>query len=83
MYLYIYIKMDGHDNLSGLEHAFTFQFKIGEGSYGKVFKAVKLESNQVVAIKVIEIDLDFDGIPSTTLREIIILKKLDHVNIVK
>jgi len=31
----------------------------------------------------IKLDEDVEGIPSTTLREIAILKKIDHKNIVK
>jgi len=47
---------------------------LGEGSYGKVYKAKDLSTNQIVAVKKIKFDKDDEGIPSTTLREISILK---------
>lgn len=57
--------------------------KLGEGAYGSVFKGRILNTNEVVAVKVIRINADDEGISSTTLREITILKKLNHENIVK
>ncbi|KAL4452911.1 hypothetical protein ABPG74_002476 [Tetrahymena malaccensis] len=58
--------------------------KLGEGTYGVVFKALDTLTNQLVAIKQIRIDPNEDeGVPSTTLREISVLKKLNHKNIVK
>ena len=59
---------------------------IGSGTYGDVYKGfMKKPNNQkeVVAIKKIKIDLENEGIPSTALREITILRELDHPNIVK
>ena len=56
--------------------------QIGEGAFGKVFKAIDQES-KVVAIKHIKFDSDEEGIPSTALREIGLLKALkNHPNIV-
>ena len=60
--------------------------KIGSGTYGVVYKGFKKNSDgskQVVAIKKMKIDLENEGIPSTALREITILRELDHPNIVK
>ena len=56
--------------------------QIGEGAFGKVFKALDSEG-RVVAIKHIKFDSDEEGIPSTALREIGLLKALkNHPNIV-
>lgn len=60
--------------------------KIGSGTYGVVFKGYKKNQNgqkEVVAIKKMKIDLENEGIPSTALREISILRKLHNPNIVK
>ncbi|EGR31028.1 protein kinase domain protein [Ichthyophthirius multifiliis] len=59
---------------------------LGEGTYGKVFKAQNLQTKQFVAIKKIKMKDDQQrnqGIPSTALREISCLKALDHSNIIK
>lgn len=56
---------------------------LGEGTYGVVFKAYDLISNQFVALKKIRMEYEEDeGIPATTLREISSLKSLNHPNIV-
>ena len=60
--------------------------KIGSGTYGVVFKGYKKNSNgtkEIVAIKKMKIDLENEGIPSTALREITILRELNHPNIVR
>lgn len=56
---------------------------LGEGTYGVVYKARVLGTDDVVAIKKIRLDSDDEGIPSTTLREISSLKELNHKNIIK
>jgi serine/threonine protein kinase len=55
---------------------------IGEGTYGKVWKGRNASSNELLAIKKIKTDITLEGIPSTTLREICLLKELNHPNIV-
>lgn len=57
--------------------------KLGEGTYGVVFKATDKITNQAVALKIIKLEQEPDGIPPTTLREMSILKSLDHHNIIK
>eukprot|EP00485_Elphidium_margaritaceum_P023433 CAMPEP_0202712548 /NCGR_PEP_ID=MMETSP1385-20130828/42699_1 /ASSEMBLY_ACC=CAM_ASM_000861 /TAXON_ID=933848 /ORGANISM="Elphidium margaritaceum" /LENGTH=194 /DNA_ID=CAMNT_0049372621 /DNA_START=8 /DNA_END=589 /DNA_ORIENTATION=+ len=57
--------------------------KLGEGTYGEVYKAENVETNQIVAIKRLFMDDANEGIPSTTVREIALLKSLDHCNIVR
>jgi serine/threonine protein kinase len=57
--------------------------KIGEGAYGAVYKACELASKKMVALKVTKFDMEDEGIPSTTLREISILKSLSHPSIVR
>ncbi|KAK6748797.1 hypothetical protein RB195_001430 [Necator americanus] len=57
--------------------------KIGEGTYGVVYKAEHKETHQLVAIKKIRLEFEDEGIPATALREISMLRELDHPNIVK
>jgi serine/threonine protein kinase len=56
--------------------------KIGQGAFGKVYRAKYDDDDNYVAIKCTEIDAN-EGIPCTTLREIAILKDIDHPNIVQ
>lgn len=56
---------------------------IGSGTYGDVYRGVNNETNEIIAIKKIKIDLENEGIPSTALREITILRELSHPNIVE
>mmetsp|Transcript_16792 Transcript_16792/g.23360 ORF Transcript_16792/g.23360 Transcript_16792/m.23360 type:complete len:304 (-) Transcript_16792:74-985(-) len=58
--------------------------KLGEGTYGKVYKAQDKVTNEFVALKKMVLDTEEEGIPSTAIREISLLKELsDHTNIVK
>ena len=58
--------------------------KIGEGTYGVVFKARNIRTNEIVALKRIRLDSDSEGVPSTAIREISFLKELsEDFNIVK
>ncbi|KAL5006787.1 hypothetical protein ScPMuIL_015593 [Solemya velum] len=57
--------------------------KIGEGTYGTVFKAKNRESHEIVALKRVRLDEDDEGVPSCALREICLLKELKHRNIVR
>merc|ERR1719217_1043287 len=56
---------------------------LGEGTYGKVYKARSNRSGEVVAMKDMKIDAQEDGVPGTAIREIALLKELSHVNIVR
>lgn len=57
--------------------------KIGEGTYGVVFKAMDKQTSEVVALKKIRLDAEDEGIPSTAIREISLLRELKHPNIVR
>lgn len=56
---------------------------IGEGTYGVVYKARDKVSGETVALKRIRLEVEDEGIPSTALREISLLKELQHPNIVE
>lgn len=57
--------------------------KIGEGTYGLVHKAQDKRTADLVALKKIRLETEEEGTPSTALREISILKQLQHPNIVR
>lgn len=50
--------------------------KIGEGTYGVVFRAVDKNTKEIVALKKVKLENEDEGVPSTALREISILKEL-------
>ncbi|GFG35890.1 hypothetical protein Cfor_05251 [Coptotermes formosanus] len=54
-----------------------------EGTYGTVFKAKNRETHEIVALKRVRLDDDDEGVPSSALREICLLKELKHKNIVR
>ena len=56
--------------------------KIGEGTYGVVFKGRNKKSGEIVAMKKIRLESEEEGVPSTAIREISLLKELQHPNIV-
>lgn len=56
--------------------------KIGEGTYGVVYKARNKQTGQIVAMKKIRLESEDEGIPSTAIREVSLLKELKHPNIV-
>ena len=57
--------------------------KLGEGTYGVVYKAKNTETDEIVAIKKIRLEKEDDGVPSTAIREISLLKTLKHPNVVE
>jgi len=57
--------------------------KIGEGTYGIVYKAKDKKTGELLALKKIRLDAEAEGIPSTAIREISLLKQLQHPNIVR
>lgn len=59
------------------------QEKLGEGTYGIVYKCRDLVTGQMVALKKIRLEKEDDGVPSTAIREISLLKGLKHPNIVE
>ncbi|PGH19257.1 CMGC/CDK/CDC2 protein kinase [Polytolypa hystricis UAMH7299] len=59
--------------------------KIGEGTYGVVYKARDLTHHptRIVALKKIRLEAEDEGVPSTAIREISLLKEMHDPNIVK
>jgi cyclin-dependent kinase len=57
--------------------------KLGEGTYGVVYKAKNRETDEIVALKRIRLESEDEGVPCTAIREISLLKELKHPNIVR
>ena len=55
----------------------------GTGTYGVVYKAKDVTTNQIVALKKIRLEAEDEGVPSTAIREISLLKELKDDNIVR
>ncbi len=63
--------------------SFEILSQVGEGTYGQVFKARDLRSDEIVALKKVRNNNhEKEGFPITALREIKILRQLRHDNIV-
>jgi cyclin-dependent kinase 10 len=61
--------------------------RIGEGTYGIVYRACQVSSGEIIALKRIRMDHGEvsaqEGLPLSSLREISLLRKLSHPNIVQ
>ena len=70
-------------NMKSSGNKYTKTVKIGEGTYGVVYKAKDQKGNEIYALKKIRLQAEEEGIPSTAIREISLLKELKHKNIVE
>lgn len=52
--------------------------KVGEGTYGKVYKAKEISTGQIVALKKTRLEMDEEGVPPTALREVSLLQMLSQ-----
>lgn len=57
--------------------------KIGEGTFGVVYKAKDKLTQNIVALKRIRLEDEDDGVPATAIREVSLLRELDHPNVIK
>ncbi|CAI2349228.1 unnamed protein product [Caenorhabditis sp. 36 PRJEB53466] len=57
--------------------------QIGEGTYGQVYKAVNKKTGVQVALKRVRLENEKEGFPITAIREIKILRQLNHKNVVR
>ncbi|CEP63585.1 cyclin-dependent serine/threonine protein kinase CTK1 LALA0_S08e05952g [Lachancea lanzarotensis] len=55
--------------------------QVGEGTYGKVYKAKNTVTGQLVALKRLRLEGEREGFPITSIREIKLLQSFDHQNI--
>ena len=57
--------------------------KVGEGVYGTVYKVKCRDTEEIYAVKKIRMEHETEGFPASSLREVSILKKLNHNSVVK
>ncbi|CAL5397507.1 unnamed protein product [Camellia sinensis] len=55
---------------------------IGHGSYSLVYRGLDLKTNQTVAIKKMQSMPYENGVPTTAIREVSLLKEMEHDNII-
>ena len=77
---------DSDDTFGGcrsIEKCYDKGPQIGEGTYGEVFLATpKGSPTDKVALKKIRMDNEKEGFPITAIREIKLLKSLNHENVI-
>jgi len=77
------------ENFDEAERQFERKYEVvekallGEGTYGKVYKARSVRTGETVALKHMKLDNQEEGVPSTAIREIALLKELSHENVVR
>lgn len=62
---------------------FQKKHQLGQGTYGSVFMGADKVNGEIVALKRINTEQEENGFPITAIREVKILKALNHKNIVK
>jgi CTD kinase subunit alpha len=65
------------------EELYKIVSQVGEGTFGKVYKAQNTVSRTFVALKRIRMEGERDGFPVTAMREIKLLQSLRHPNVVR
>ncbi|CAK9006190.1 unnamed protein product [Durusdinium trenchii] len=71
------------ETVTDLTDRYVMQDKLGEGTYGTVYRAKCKQSHRQVAIKRIRVLQEDDGVPAVALREISLLKELSNKHVVK
>ncbi|VDK58077.1 unnamed protein product [Anisakis simplex] len=62
---------------------YDIKTQVGEGTYGQVYKAVDKYTGEIVALKKVRLENEKEGFPITAVREIKILRQLNHKNVVR
>ena len=65
------------------DELYSIVAQVGEGTFGKVYKARNTGNGRFVALKRIRMEAERDGFPVTAMREIKLLQSLRHDNIVR
>jgi cyclin-dependent kinase len=67
---------EGNRKVASAMEAYEKLEKVGEGTYGKVYRARERATGKIVALKKTRLHEDDEGVPPTTLREVSILRML-------
>jgi serine/threonine protein kinase len=68
--------------VASLDDRYQKMEKVGEGTYGVVYKSRDKQTGEIVALKKTRLETEDEGVPSTAIREISLLRELSHPNIV-
>ncbi|SCU85647.1 LAFA_0D16908g1_1 [Lachancea sp. 'fantastica'] len=83
---YIELKMRQNERVYGctvFQNRYKEDKKLGQGTFGEVYRGVHLETQRQVAMKRTIVKAEKDLFPITAQREITILRKLNHKNVIK
>ncbi|CEP60766.1 cyclin-dependent serine/threonine protein kinase SGV1 LALA0_S01e18448g [Lachancea lanzarotensis] len=83
---YIELKMRQNERVYGctaFQNRYKEDKKLGQGTFGEVYRGVHLETQRQVAMKRTLVKAEKDLFPITAQREITILRKLNHKNVIK
>lgn len=75
--------LEDEEDREEISHRFSIVEKLGEGTYGKVYKAIDRNTKREYALKKIRILYEEEGVPSTAIREVSLLKECDHPNVIQ
>lgn len=64
-------------------HVYARKHQLGQGTFGSVFMGADKATGEVVALKRINTEQEENGFPITAIREVKILKALNHENVIK
>ncbi|KAF8558752.1 Pkinase-domain-containing protein [Imleria badia] len=70
-------------SITSRKELYAIVSQVGEGTFGKVYKARNTITNVHVALKRIRMEAEREGFPVTAMREIKLLQSLRHQNIVR
>lgn len=70
-------------SITSRKELYAIVSQVGEGTFGKVYKARNTITSVHVALKRIRMEAERDGFPVTAMREIKLLQSLKHQNIVR
>ncbi|KAJ7590988.1 Pkinase-domain-containing protein [Mycena floridula] len=82
---------NGHQHISTADadkskskgQLYSIVSQVGEGTFGKVYKARNTMTQVFVALKRIRMEAEKDGFPVTAMREIKLLQSLRHDNVIR
>jgi len=79
------VRADDQATLDDLNRRFLVLAKVGAGTFANVYKALRQDTDPetLVAIKKLQIDEEEGGVPAAQIREVSLVKQLDHPHIVK
>lgn len=77
------VREDASPSTTTSRKLYNILSQVGEGTFGKVYKAQNMVTKVHVALKRIRMEAEKDGFPVTAMREIKLLQSLRHENVVR